>query len=110
MFLSLQVDLSQWRGSRELLDVANTCEYDVEPSVRQLGGLLFEDTLQLQFELFHAPLLEGPSGTNMLFDIANLVPKNPEFEIVSSQRIEIQNHGWAGFHEYFPVRTLNFTI
>ncbi len=64
---------------------------------------LMDDTLQILFELFHAPLLDPGTGSNMMFDIDKLIPKNPVFDIVASQRIQIQNNCWSDFHEYFPV-------
>lgn len=104
-----QVDLMSWRGGVDLLnrDKSKTGKAAPPQNVDGMpGGLLFEDTLQIHCELFHAPLMDAPPGTNMMFDIAAVIPRNPEFEVVSSQKIAIQNNGWSGFHEYFPVRLL----
>lgn len=103
-----QVDLHAWRGGAALLSEQEEGSARLPPEVSadpdaSVGGLLFDDLLQIHCELFHAPLLDAPPGLNMLFDIAAVVPNNPVFEVVSSQKITIQNHGWAGFHEYFPV-------
>lgn len=103
-----QVDLMSWRGGTDLLsngdnDNKSSNSYPVSHIPGLPGGLLFEDTLQIHCELFHAPLLDALPGTNMLFDIAAVIPRIPVFEVVSSQKITIQNYGWAGFHEYYPV-------
>ncbi len=62
-----------------------------------------DDVLVVQFELFMAPLLQPGEGSNLLFDVANLIPQNPVFDVVAVQRLQIQNNSLSNFHEYFPV-------
>jgi hypothetical protein len=63
-----------------------------------------EDVLQIQFELFTVPLLQAEAGSNIMFDIGNLIPSNPVFDVVAVQRLQIQNMDLSDYHEYFPVQ------
>ena len=112
-YFYVQVDMMHHRGrvssaSNSSLETTTT---DTAAGMSKDGGVLGattgifsgDDILIVQFELFMAPLLQPGEGSNLLFDVATLIPPNPVFDVVAVQRLQIQNNSLSNFHEYFPV-------
>lgn len=72
---------------------------------KQQKSIHCTEFLHLRFELLYTSLLDNDGTVDLMRDIDSVLPDDPEFEIVASQNIVLQQAN-SGVQQYFPVSTI----